>query len=53
MGSNPVLKIKNHRIENQTDSPKYVDQNELNLNRRFSSFGSQFLHQFGTKLWHH
>ena len=45
--------IKNHRTENWTDSPKSVDWTELNLNRQFSSFGSQFLHQFGTELWHH
>jgi len=45
--------FENHRTENRTDSPKSVDQTELNLNRRFGSFSSRFLHQFGTKLWHH
>ena len=45
--------LKNHRTENRTDSPKSVDRTELNLNRRFGSFGSQFLHQFGTELRHH
>ena len=33
--------LKNHRTENRTDSPKSVDRTELNLNRRFGSFGSR------------
>jgi len=45
--------LKNHRTENRTDSPKSVDRTELNLNQRFGSFGSQYLHQFGTELRHH
>jgi len=43
----------NCRTENWTDSPITMDWTGLNLNRQFGSFGSRFLHQFRTELWHH